>query len=103
MEGSRVLEMLNAARALSQEELDQAAAKAYEQSRPLLDVLLTEKLIEQNLVSGLLECQRLLDEGGITRTQALILVGYCAEENRDITAVLNEFGWAGSRLIEAGR
>jgi hypothetical protein len=103
VEGSRVLEMLNATGVLSQEDLDQSAAKAYEQSRPLLDVLLTEKLIEQNLVGGLLECQRLLDEGGITKTQALILVGYCAEENRTISVALNEFGWAGSRLIEAGR
>jgi len=101
--GSETLELLKDSRVLSEQDLNAAAEKAYQQRQPLLKLLLAENLITENVVNALNECQSLLNEHCITVNQARILVAYCADTKRDVTSALNEFGWRGSRLISAGR
>jgi hypothetical protein len=101
--GSEALELLKDARIVSEDDLNAAVEKAYQQRQPLLKALMAENLIDENLASALNECQKLLEEHSISMDQAKILVSYCADTKKDITSALNEFGWRGSRLISAGR
>jgi hypothetical protein len=94
------LDLLRESGVLSKGELMVAAETAFVSRKPLLKVLLEDNLITEGLVSDVLDCQRFLNEGLISRQQALLLVAYCAETECKMAAALQDFGWHGSRLMQ---